>query len=133
MRTLVLLSLLYQGSGTAVFPGRNTYQCPTVMLKLEITPKKFKVYEGGYDCSPLVATYDFFSLDIREGKLLDHNEVVGSISDKEITLEKYDPSDDSLFNLRMTFTEAGLDYTETWKQSGKEALVINASLLKETH
>lgn len=132
MKTFFLLSLLYQGTGTAVFPGRNTYPCTNVMMNFEITKEKFKLRDGGYDCSPLVATYDYFTLDIKDGKLLDHGTEVGTISEKEITLRKLDPVDDSEFYLSLRFTEEGLTYKETWKESGNEALVITATLQKES-
>jgi hypothetical protein len=127
--SLLAAPINYQGKGEAVFPKTGKrYPCKEVFMQIEILPKKFKLYTGGYDCNPLKASYDMFELDIKNGKLMDKNVVVGDISKQEMNLSKYDPDDDSTFHLNLKFQSRSMDYTETWEQTGKQALQIKAKL-----
>lgn len=128
----ILAFLIVTGPGVATFPkSGNVYPCEEVFLRYEITQDKFKVSDGGYRCGILNASYDYFTLTIRDGKLFEKNEEVGTISKDEINLSKYDSADDSHFHLRLKFNGKNIDYTETWKENGDDALIVKGTLTEK--
>jgi hypothetical protein len=119
----------FQGKGLAHFQKTGKkYQCTEVFMHFETTSSKFKVFEGGYDCSPLKASYDPFTLEIKSGKLYEKGEVVGDISSRETHLKKYDASDDSTFHLNLKLSPSEITYTEQWIDGQENALLITARL-----
>ena len=127
--SLYAAPITYQGKGSALFPKtQRKYSCHEVFLRFEILPTKLKLIEGGYNCPPLSAAYDYFVFDIKDGKLLTKGEEVGTISEEELNLYQYDPADDSHFHLNWKFSGKKLEYTETWDEGNVRALEVKAIL-----
>lgn len=126
-----LMAQSYQGNGVANFiQNQNSYSCSDIFLRFEITQTEFKLFEGGYNCPPLTATFDFFKLTIIGNKLFQNDLEVGTISSDLITIYYYDQSDDSTFNLELSIGADSLHYKETWSQSGIDVLEIEGHLKK---
>ena len=120
----------FSGSGTAVFASGRTYQCSEIFLRLETTPELFRLRGGGYNCGGLLnASFDPFKMSIRNGKLWNLDEELGSINDREIKYQIYDPADGSTYFLTLTKTQQGeILYHEQWHDGEKIALTIKGTL-----
>lgn len=120
----------FSGQGKAVFASGRIYECPEVFLRLETSKDLFRLREGGYKCEGLLqASFDPFKLSIRDGKLWNNNDELGTISSQEIKYQIYDPQDGSTYYLTLTKNSHGeIQYHEEWHDGEKIALTIKGLL-----
>ena len=129
--TTQLFADSFHGSGVATFfKTQREYRCQEIFLRFEINQSNFKLFEGGYNCPPLNASYDFFKLEISNGKLYQGDLEVGDINEHGLNLFYDDPSDDSRFHLQLLFAPNHLTYKERWYQSDILVLEISGNLQK---
>lgn len=120
----------FSGQGKAVFASGRIYECPEIFLRLETSKDLFRLREGGYKCGGLLqASFDPFKLSIRDGKLWNQNDELGSISNREVKYQIYDPEDGSTYFLTLTKNSQGeIHYYEQWHDGEKIALTIKGLL-----
>lgn len=134
MNTLLLLLLLqfngnFSGKGIAAFSSGRTYNCQEIFLSLATTPYMFRLKDGGYRCGDLLhASFDPFRMNVKEGKLFDGSDELGTIDTNGLQYEIFDPEDGSTYSLTLTKENNGLRYHEEWHDGEKIALKINGYL-----
>ena len=106
----------------------NKRTCSEIFLALEQKEKEFRLFQGGYNCEDLKAQYAPFTLAIREGKVWDGAEEVGTITEDTFILQYYDKEEDYSFRLRLKRNASGLEYLEEWMSEGTPALTISGAL-----
>jgi hypothetical protein len=132
----VLLFLLFfqfngkfSGTGTAAYSSGRTYACREIFLSLETNPTLFRLKDGGYKCGDLLhASFDPFRMTIKEGRLFDGNDELGTITDDELKYEIFDPEDGSTYRLKLSMETGKIHYYEEWHDGEKIALKINGLL-----
>lgn len=119
----------YSGTGTAAFSSGRTYECREIFLSLETTEELFRLRDGGYKCGDLLhASFDPFRMTIRDGRLFNGADELGTISSDELKYEIFDPEDGSTYKLKLTKEESQIHYYEEWHDGEKIALKINGFL-----
>lgn len=120
----------YTGTGTAVFKSGRQYECSEIYLRLEQTQNLFRLRDGGYHCGDLLqASFDPFKLTIRDGKLWNVEEELGSVNEQILTYKIFDPEDGSTYQLKLTkLPSGGIHYYEDWHDGEAIALKVHGDL-----
>lgn len=119
----------FSGTGTAAFSSGRTYECREIFLSLQTTEELFRLRDGGYKCGDLLhASFEPFRMTIRDGRLFNGTEELGTISSDELKYEIFDPEDGSTYKLKLTKEESQIHYYEEWHDGEKIALKINGFL-----
>ena len=135
--TLLLLPTLAQaftgkfsGQGMAHYSTGRNYQCSEIFLHLKISEQELRLHEGGYICGFLQAGFDQFKIDIRAGQLWHQDQLLGTITEDQITYQIYDPSDNSTYYFSLIKKPQSLHYFEEWHDGEKIALKVEGELIK---
>lgn len=119
----------FQGKGIAKFKSGRSYECEEIFLRMDVSTEFFKLREGGYNCSGFLnAQFDAFKMMILNGQLLNNNEVLGQITDKELSYQIFDPEDGSTYRLELSMINHELHYREEWHDGKEIALVVLGTL-----
>lgn len=119
----------FSGTGKASFSSGRTYECKEIFLNLKTSVQEFRLIDGGYKCGDLLhASFDPFRMTIKEGRLFDGNDELGTITEDELKYEIFDPEDGSTYRLKLSREDGQLHYYEEWHDGEKIALKINGFL-----
>lgn len=128
---ILFLSGSFLGKGEALFKSGKKLHCDEIFLNIKTKEAAFYMNEGGYSCSSLQASFDNFKMTIKDGKLLDGNKVLGSISDSELDYKIHDEADSSTYHLNLKkISQNTIIYSEEWHDGREIALKIRGELKK---
>ncbi|MGE3260713.1 MAG: hypothetical protein AB7K68_02930 [Bacteriovoracia bacterium] len=121
----------YSGPGTSLMhQSGNRRDCREIFLKLQGGEKALRILEGGYICGDIQASFDPFTLEIREGKIFLEGQSVGTISENDLDLLY--KSEEENFTYHWHLQQAGdeINYLEEWASGGAPSLTVQGKLKK---
>lgn len=127
-QALAETSLKLSGKGLARFASGREYPCTEVFLDLKIYEKALVLNQGGYICGFLQASFDSYKMDIRQGKLWHDDQELGRITEREISYQIYDPSDNSTYYFQLKKENSTYSYFEEWHDGEEIALKVIGKL-----
>lgn len=113
----------WSGEGFAKTASASS-PCEKVYFRLSLSQEKFKIQDGGYNCSGLSAEYPYSVFTIQGNDLIYKGEISGRISDNEIEIFSIEDGFQLLFT---KIDNQTIKVEERW-QDGDDFLVINSSL-----
>jgi hypothetical protein len=138
MKALFLALLLPLTASAAIFEGKFTgtgvavmrekRKCSEIFLQFERAPTQLKTLEGGYNCEDLDASFDPFTLDVKDGQIFSNGKAVGTLTDSLLDLFYDDKAEGFTYHWRLELKGGALDYREEWVSGGKTELTVTGTL-----
>lgn len=113
----------WSGEGIAQ-TAKSESPCENIFFRLSLSEKKFKIQDGGYNCSGLSAEYPYSVFTIRGSELLYQGEVSGFIDEKRIEIFSKEDGFQLIFIL---IDKKTIEVSERW-QDGEDFLLIRSKL-----
>ncbi len=104
---------------------KSKFECEEVFFKLYHSEDKFKIQEGGYNCSGLNAEYPYSIFTIKDSKLFYRGEVSGLIHSNEVII--FSKEDGFELTFKLSDDAKTLSVSEEWRE-GEDFLLIESQL-----
>ncbi|MGZ3692719.1 MAG: hypothetical protein ACXWQO_00495 [Bdellovibrionota bacterium] len=119
----------YQGPGQSISHKSGLKRaCAEIFLNFQRKTGEVKILEGGYRCENLQASFDPFTMEVRDGKVYIEGEELGTFSENKLEIFFANKAEDFTYHWLLENSESGMSYLEEWTDGGKPALTVRGNL-----